>query len=114
MDDIDGAIVDQRLEPFLQPETVLAGEQRRAGVSLDFLEVLPSPEAAGVEQVFQPGEAVLLERLGGANAVGTVPQRRLEASTESGLSQPMASRTAAINSAPYSSPLSVGTPSVSR
>ena len=70
MDDIDGAIVDQLLEAFLQAETVLAREQRRAGMSLDFLELLPSARNRRCRNIFQPCEAALLERLGGANAIG--------------------------------------------
>ena len=49
LDHIDGPIVDQRLEAFLQAEAVLASEQRRAGMRHDFFEVFPAPEAGGAE-----------------------------------------------------------------
>ena len=38
-------------------------------MSLDFLEILPTPEAACVEEVFEPGKPVLLKRFGRANAI---------------------------------------------
>jgi len=80
--------------------SVFAGQQLRGGIRLDRLEVSPAVEAAGAEQVFQPREVVFLEGLPARIPSGTVAQRRLEASTDSGASGPMASRTAAISAAP--------------
>jgi hypothetical protein len=72
VDDINGAIVDQRLEPQrrFQAEGIFTGQQRRGRVRLDRLEVPPAIEAAGAEQVFQPIQFVFLEGPARADAVG--------------------------------------------
>src|ERR1035437_3188075 len=75
MDQIDGVVLNQAAESFLQAKKALAGVDGRDGRFLDFLVgapvlgSVPGTESAYLEQILSPGEFVLLEKAGVADGV---------------------------------------------